>query len=298
MKKVLLNIVVYSTLVFCVLFLINVVTQFIANNKDVQPSDTIYLWGDSEMYQGIDMHDLAKITGRTITSSATHGNGVYDFLVFCNRVPEHSYCVISFSTTCLTRVKEHDYNRLGTDIPSLLILAKNGYTFEDIFTIVHNNYFSAKPIFRTIGRDELYPHQDTICHTDKLAVYEELFHSKHDYENNKWQVFLAGVEKLHDKQCQLLFVVFPWHSLAYEKYLNSISQTNMNNNLLFLSSKYCDGEIENIEFNDKDTLCMYDLVHMNEVGAKRTTQVLGKYINSTIPLNDNHIVVINGMVCN
>ena len=70
--------------------------------------DVIYMWGDSQLYQGIDLSLFAKQTGKTIYSAAKHGAGVYDFLVFAQRVPKHAHVIISVSKLVQVRRKEMD----------------------------------------------------------------------------------------------------------------------------------------------------------------------------------------------
>ena len=49
--------------------------------------NTLFIWGDSQTYQGLDLDVLKSNTDRAILSSAVHGAGVYDFLIFTELVP-------------------------------------------------------------------------------------------------------------------------------------------------------------------------------------------------------------------
>ena len=42
--------------------------------------DALFIWGDSQTYQGLDIDVLEINTDKAILSSAVHGAGIYDFL--------------------------------------------------------------------------------------------------------------------------------------------------------------------------------------------------------------------------
>ena len=47
------------------------------NNKS--PENSIFIWGDSQTQQGIDLEHLNKEIKETVYSAARHGAGMYDF---------------------------------------------------------------------------------------------------------------------------------------------------------------------------------------------------------------------------
>ena len=91
---------------FAIALVITVIINLAAFNfyapKDI---DACYLWGDSQIYQGIDISYLNAYGSRKYYSSAQHGAGVYDFLVFTETVPKKSRVIISISHPALIRKK-------------------------------------------------------------------------------------------------------------------------------------------------------------------------------------------------
>ena len=88
--------------------------------------NTTYFWGDSQTVQGIDLNVFSINRNVVVKTTAAHGAGVYDFLVFANNVPNNTNCVVGFSQCCLLRSKAHDNNRSGIDVKMLKELRKHG----------------------------------------------------------------------------------------------------------------------------------------------------------------------------
>ena len=82
--------------------------HFLANiylNK-TNADNSLYIWGDSQIYRGLDLEKLNKLTRKNIHSAAVHGAGIYDFLVFTEIVPHNSDVLLAISKPVQIRKKD------------------------------------------------------------------------------------------------------------------------------------------------------------------------------------------------
>jgi hypothetical protein len=75
-------------------------------SNDFYDKDSIYIWGDSLVYQGVDLNALSELANKNIYTSAHHRAGIYDFLVFTEQVKEGSTVIIFFPKLALLRYKK------------------------------------------------------------------------------------------------------------------------------------------------------------------------------------------------
>lgn len=288
------GVIITISIVIAGIFTLNLLTADHSTND----CSNIYIWGDSQTFQGIDIDLLQKLTRRKILSSALHGSGVYDFLVFTEKVPDSCFCIVGYSQCCLLRKKELDNNRSGCNWSALKILHDNNYDNDELLTIMRsNNQFMQKHIFHNSCR--LYAYNDTLVYSEPLSGFECLYSNEPLYYNDKYRVFVTGLNNLLQKQCSVILVEFPYYSEVANIYFNSPYRKHIDNDIHNVANKYCGEKVDSIYINDKDSLLMHDLSHLNEVGSRRVTQKIVEFINmNKIGLGDAKFIVINGLKCN
>lgn len=233
-------------------------------------TDAIYIWGDSQTYQGLQLHILSEATQCPVYSAAAHGGGMYDFLVFANNVPTNSTCIIGFSEACLYRKINLDNNRSGVNITALNELYHSGYPWSEWIRIFRQNRGTPKHKFCTTH--EMIAYADTICISEPLDLWCNMFAREEAFHRNKQRAFLLGVEQLHNKGCTLIFVSFPLHECVEECASSSINRKKTIELKLRLLDNYHIPEKTLIL--ESDSLLMHDLSHLNEIGARITTKML------------------------
>lgn len=259
-------------------------------------NNNIYIWGDSQAYQGVILSDLARITNKDVLSAATHGAGVYDLLVFANRVPSQSICIVSYSQCCLLRRKSADFNGSGVDIEALYSLYNQHYTIKELFQICTNNYFSKKCIFR-IEDSNLYDYLPYIIYPEPLSGFEKMYQTIPAFYNDKYDLFCQALQIMKCKQCQIILIAFPYYETTCEVYKQSPFSDILDQDILQASNILNVDKIDTLYFNDMDSLCMHDLTHLNNVGAQRTTKIIGNYVNEKLPMSENAFVIFNAWKC-
>ena len=114
----------------------------------------LFIWGDSQIYQGLDLEILKNETNRLVFSSAHHGSGVYDFIIFTEMVPESSDVLIAISKPVQVRSKKLDSNRSGISYSALRLLFKNNYSLQELLMIIRKNLFKTpNHIFRESNKN-------------------------------------------------------------------------------------------------------------------------------------------------
>ena len=77
----------FTLIVLCIVFIIGFIQDY-SLEKSTKDSNSVYMWGDSQAYQGVNVNKLSLALKREVYSLAQHGSGVYDLLVFSDKVPE------------------------------------------------------------------------------------------------------------------------------------------------------------------------------------------------------------------
>ena len=240
-------------------------------NHPFSDKNAIFVWGDSQTYQGIDIEELSNITKKNVYSSAFHGAGIYDFLLFTERVSTNSEVIVSISKLVQIRRKEKDFNRSGLSFWSLKQLYDNNYSKEEIIAIFKLNLKPKKNIFKTTN---LYPYKDSMEVVQDLAHFKSYYQNTPPFLNDKQSLYLIGVENLINKNCKISFLEFPFHqdlkniekqSPAYQKI------EALKNDIAFLFSEF---QTDTLDIN-KGKNIFKDLSHLNCKGAKDLSEKLG-----------------------
>ncbi|MBQ4507863.1 MAG: hypothetical protein II970_03095 [Paludibacteraceae bacterium] len=237
--------------------------------KPLNP-DAVYVWGDSQTYQGIQIDLLSKNISCPICSAAEHGNGVYDFLVFTENIPDSSICLIGFSEACLLRKISSDNNHSGVNIPSMVALYESGYPLSEIVNIFTLNRGIPKRQFSE--SHYMYSYSDTISLPESVEDWCNMFETEDIYHYYKQRAYLSGIEKLHQKGCELIVISFPIYYVVEECASNSLNRIKTNALKEKILELY-DMEEKNF-YLDSDSLLMHDLSHLNEIGARKATQMI------------------------
>jgi len=241
--------------------------SFVINYK--LDSQTIYIWGDSQIYQGINLKQVSQNGTINVLSAAKHGAGVYDFSVFCSAVPPKSTALVGFSPLVFIRKKENDRNKSGFSFQSIAFLLQNGYSFSEIYSIYNQNLFP-KNIFHT--RFGVFNNADTIIYKQSIALFEELIKASDSYLLNKAAIYSSNLDILIQKNCKIVIIETPL-AIQLDTLLKS---THAYENLEMLKRQVI------IKHNLIDTTIylqthqniMYDLTHLNELGNKEITEKL------------------------
>ena len=242
-----------------------------------EPKDkkAIYIWGDSQAYQGIDLSLLHRKTNRKCFSMATRGAGVYDFLIFTEKVPSFSQVIVSLSKPAQIRNKLSDFNRSGFSFKAMYTLYKNNYSIQELFEIFKNNKINNLLFSRNFS---LYPYNDSIIFKEPLSIFKEGYKKVPYYLLDKQNIYIEGINKLKEKKCKIIFIEFPFHPILKkieDKSSVKINTQNFNKKVFKLFKKVI---IDTIKLkNDKQI--MHDLTHLNELGAKELTENLIKILN-------------------
>ena len=258
-------IMAYSTIYYCYdLYL----------NKAFSSKDSIFIWGDSQAYQGFDLDELSKTTGRKVYSSAHHGAGVYDFLQFVDQVPNNSELIISISKLSQIRRKEKDFNRSGLSFWALNQLYENNYSLKEVFSILKSNIKPKRNIFEST---ELYPYSDAMQKGLPLSHFKSYYDSTPEFLDEKQRLFLIGIEKLIHKECQLTFVELPFHKELKEIEDKSPIKKETNAFVNHIEDLFEGFERDTIKLKHSKNM-FNDYSHLNSVGAKALSEQLGKKI--------------------
>jgi uncharacterized protein with PQ loop repeat len=241
-------------------------------NPPLKASDNnIFIWGDSQMYQGLDLELMSQQTGKKIYSAAMHGAGVYDFLVFTERVPENAQIVLSISKLVQVRRIEKDRNQAGISMSSILKMASSGYSISALKSIVLKNFKPKKLMFQS---SVLYENLETPKSEKDLKNFISYYQKVPEFLTQKEDIITLGIDRLKSKKCSIIYVNFPFHPR-----LDSIEQHSPIKEITdhFYNKIYKDLEADTL-FLDNTSNVMYDLSHLNKRGATLVTNHLSNKI--------------------
>lgn len=236
----------------------------------------VYIWGDSQTYRGIDIQVLKESTNKNIYNYAKHGAGVYDLLVIVKKIPNNSTVVLGVSKLVQLRNKKSDRNRSGFSITALLKLYSNNYTLKELKRIIQNNKIPSKILQE---KTDMYQYNDSVIFTEPIDLFEKIYAKVPHFLSDKQNLYKIGIEALRAKKCNIIFVDFPYHPLL-EKVENKSAikfQTEAFTKEIINSSK--DITLDTFNFDAKKNI-MYDLTHLNVVGAGEFTSYLSRQINN------------------
>jgi len=269
MKKFLKRIACFVVGLLLVLVLAYVSVDYIWNSESAE--NTIFIWGDSQAYQGINLEQLGQLTGKRVLSAARHGAGIYDFLVFAEEVPENATVIIALSRPVQLRRKEKDRNWSGISLTALFDLYKRNYSLYDISLIIKKNI---KPAKLYLSHVKLYPYYDVLVLHEPISLFEKIYSKKPYYLDDKQALYIDGLQTLKKKHCRITLIEFPYYSAVQEierrsavtKYLE-----DFRGRVMALFDKH------DIDAIDIDTaIAMYDLSHLNRYGATMVTKQLAE----------------------
>ncbi|MEY8847891.1 hypothetical protein AB9K26_03695 [Psychroserpens sp. XS_ASV72] len=241
-------------------------------NHSFSNKDSIFIWGDSQAYQGVDLKALSQVTRKKVYSSAHHGAGVYDFLNFVDQVPEDSELIISISKLSQIRRKDKDYNRTGLSFWALNQLYGHDYSFNDVFSIFKLNI---KPKRNILESTKLYAYSDSMQEGLPLSHFESYYEEIPEFLDEKQDLYLIGVQKLIDKNCKITFLELPFQkqlkAIENRSPIKGETEAFVNQ----ISRLFKTFEKDTIRL-DKTKNIFNDYSHLNLIGAKDLSLKLGE----------------------
>ena len=240
-------------------------------NSAFNRENSVFVWGDSEAYQGIDLNELSSTLGKKVLSSAHHGGGIYDFLLFTQQVPENAEVLVGISKLVQVRRKEKDFNRSGFSLWSMGKLYQYNYSISDIFTIANKNLKPKRNILESIG---LYAYADTMKIDLPLSHFESYYEEIPSFLEDKQQLYLEGIQNLKSKNCTITLLEFPHHGKLVDIELRSPIQEKTDQFRVSIIREFDEFAIDTIHIS-KERNIFRDLSHLNGVGAKDLSRKLG-----------------------
>lgn len=126
---------------------------------------------------------------------------------------------------------------------------------------------------------QLYDVNKEIIFNLPISDYEERFDKIPDYVDFKQDIFLEGIKILKAKNSKFLLLDFPLDPDLQNILRNAIiyKETESFKNELF-------GQFDHVKIDtftlDKNEPIMYDLTHLNALGAKKVSEYVGREIES------------------
>jgi hypothetical protein len=277
MKKFLIQLSLFLTIVIALnyiyIFYIDNLPQNAKSSKNA-----IFIWGDSQTCQGLNLKMMKELTGKYIYSSAKHGAGIYDFLVFADKVPENSTVLVAISKPVQLRKLNKDRNLSGTSLFSLIQLYENNYSSSDIYSIFQKNLI---PINFYEVSTKLNPCKDSLNYKSQILIYKNIFSQIPYYLNDKQNLYLEGIKKLKNKKCKINFIEFPLHPMAIELLNNSEVRDATNQLNTKILALFNNSTLDTIPI-DNSTNIMSDFSHLNKCGANQITRLLIAKLNNNL----------------
>ena len=241
-------------------------------NSSFGKKSAIYIWGDSQAYQGIDLNELSKTIEKQVYTSAHHGAGVYDFLLFTQQVPENSEVIVSISKLVQIRRKENDYNRSGLSLWALKQLSKNKYSLKENIKILKSNI---KPKSNISDSSSLYAYSDSMQIGLPLSHFRSYYQTPPSFLHDKQNLYLIGIQNLINKNCKLTFIEFPFHAELEKIENQSPIKAQTDDFINQIGSLFQEYRIDTIKLDESKNI-FHDLSHLNCLGAKELSEKLGK----------------------
>ena len=281
MKKFLLKIgfavVFFSVLIASQYFVLHDMSEEL-NARNIG-NGQVFVWGDSQMFHGLDVLLLENYIEKRVLTSAHSGSGIYDFLVSEKNIPDNSTCVVSFSECALLRNPRTDYNRNGHELSCLQILLHAGCSMQECLRIeklnrraINYNAFNAK--------HKLIAYKDSIRISEKenIPFWHHFFEENKEWFSWKASSYKEGVQHLYDKHSQIILVQFPFDKQVESFVCNSINRHLTDSLKEVLIRDYALNYEEVVLVSD--SLLMYDLSHMNKVGARLATTKISEILRA------------------
>lgn len=271
MRSFLLKLYKFTLGLFLIFNLTYLSIDYYYNIMNRKPSG-LFIWGDSQAKRGFDLNVLAKKMGKDVYTSANSGGGVYDFLVFCNQVPNNADVIVSVPKCAQVRRKENDYNRSGFSFNALIELYSAGYSFEEVISISLKNYRPKKNVYQM---NHTYPSLDSMVINSPLEDFIDTYNEIPNYIYQKQQCYVKGLQLLMDKGCVINLIEFPFHPILRDVEVSSpvyVIAEKFKSHLLTLNEEMT---IDTIIL-PQDKNCFADLSHLNGRGAKFVSERIKK----------------------
>ncbi|MDB4297744.1 hypothetical protein N9901_03235, partial [Flavobacteriaceae bacterium] len=256
----------------CIIPLLYSITYTVNNtmiNHTVANQNDIYIWGDSQMFQGLNL-ELLK-TNKNVYFASKHGAGVYDFLTFTENTPPNSNVLLSLSTPIQIRNKEHDRSISYISLKSIYTLFQNNYTLKEIYLIIKKNLKPSKIFSES---NYLYENNENIkLRKGRISSFTKRFSSTPIYLTDKQKILNKGLNQLVQKNVSITFINLPLHPIL-NKVMDLFPMTEEIN-------KFENSIIDKLKITKRDSIylnknleMMNDLTHLNERGATAVTKEL------------------------
>lgn len=258
----------FALLLVVPVVLIYVVCYFQKDKK--YSNETVYVWGDSQMFQGLDVELLSVGLSKPVVSSSKHGSGIYDFLVSIEHVPEGSTCIVAFPECAFYRLFRRYYNQTGLEFHAIMTMFEAGAPAEDcVRAFIKNRYhfFSCDNVFNS--SHNLYPYAPQLDYIQPLSWFGEVFGKRAVASDWRIRAYKTGVSQLLKKDCRVLIIQFPFESQVEEHAIHSESRKKSERLKHTLFEEF--PIIPDTIVLHNDSLLFHDLSHFNEVAAKRLT---------------------------
>jgi hypothetical protein len=246
--------------------------DFVFNSKN--SNNSLFIWGDSQAYQGIDLRVLESKTNKTVYTAARHGAGVYDFLVFAEKVPSNSDVLVAISKPVQLRRKEMDSNRSGISLFGLKSLLNNNYSGREIIQIIKKN---VKPINLFLSNTYMYKYTDSIIFGEPIELFENIYKTIPSYLKDKQNLYSEGINKLKSKNCRIYLIDFPYHELLNEIENNSPIKSQTDSFFKKIRTEANCIKIDCLNLKTEKQV-MHDLTHLNCYGAEQVSEFIGEMI--------------------
>lgn len=251
--------------------------------KDTQHYDKghIFVWGDSQMYQGLDVSLLGNKLHKPILTSAMHGSGVYDFLISAKNIPENAICIVSFPEHALLRRPTSDYHRTGLELSCIRMMLCSGCPISECLKIFNLNKKNSNCQVFYRGNHDQYPYADTLALPVPLYRYRAMFSEKNNYTRWKTKAYGKGIRQLSDKGVRMVMIKFPFEKQVEDCAYHSTNRCFTDSYKNALITKYA--MKHHTVVLSSDSLLMHDLTHLNGVGARMTTMGIADILlNDTV----------------
>lgn len=249
------------------------------SHKTALPQAGIYVWGDSRMYWGVNTELLEQLTGKEVVCTAQEGAGAYDMMVFVNRAPSGSTCILGYSECVLFRYHESDYNRSGCDWRVLAEMALHtDYSISELYGIAKLNTWEPKQL--ETETHEYFVCADTVVTPEPWEGWYAMYTNDFPHFASKGICYERAIQRLLDKGCKVIVLDL----LGYPEMERLAGVGTKNRHLSDSLRARIIGEyrlpMDTITI-ESDSLLYYDLSHLNERGATLLTEQLSKRLDKT-----------------
>ena len=271
-------------IVYTVSFLLLLLASYVGyyayqTHKTALPQADIYVWGDSRMYWGVDIELLEQLTGQYVVCTAQEGASVYDMMVFVNRVPEQSTCIIGYSDCVLFRNHESDYNRSGCDWRALAEMGwYTDYRMSELYGIAKLNTWKPKQL--ETETHDYFAYADTVVTPEPWEGWYAMYTNEYPHFPSKGICYERAIQRLLDKQCKVILLDLPGYPEMERLAGEGTKNRHLSDSLRARIIEEYALPVETITIHS-DSLLYYDLSHLNERGAALLTEQLSNHIDKT-----------------